>query len=136
MYGMEGGFATGGEGRAMQWTDGDVETLKALWSKGRSAREIGEKLGVTRNAVIGKANRMGLAHNSAAGGRRKPAAKPVRDPRPSSPLDLTERMCRWPLGHPGEAGFHFCGVRRAAGRPYCEAHCRVAYRGRATSEAA
>ena len=119
----------------MAWTDRNVEILEALWSEGRSARDIAEKLGVTRNAVIGKANRLGLSHNSAArtDGRAR-AARRESDP-PSSPLDLTERMCRWPIGHPGEADFHFCGRARIPGRPYCLDHCAVAYRGR-TSEAA
>lgn len=114
----------------MAWTDENVGVLKALWGEGRSAREIGEKLGMTRNAVIGKANRLGLAHKGAV----RPAARRAPD-RPSSPLDLTERMCRWPIGHPGEADFHFCGSARVPGRPYCDAHCNVAYRNRA-SEAA
>lgn len=120
----------------MAWTESDVKLLEALWSEGRSAREIAGKLGVTRNAVIGKANRLGLSHSSAAPARRRQTVtKLERNPRPSSPLDLTERMCRWPIGHPGERDFHFCGNAHVPGRPYCEAHCELAYRGRA-SEAA
>ena len=118
----------------MAWTDENVEILETHWSAGRSAREIAEKLGVTRNAVIGKANRMGLSHSSATTRRGRRARRGDRG-RPSSPFDLTERMCRWPIGHPGDADFHFCGGARAPGRPYCEAHCDLAYRGRA-SEAA
>lgn len=112
----------------MPWTDESCKTLKAMWCDGRSAREVAGRLGVTRNAVIGKANRMGLKHNSNALRAEEPAP-------PKSPLQLTERMCRWPIGHPGEADFHFCGAQRAPGRPYCEEHCCLAYRGR-TPEAA
>ena len=119
----------------MAWTDGEVAILEAMWGEGRSARNIAGKLGKTRNAVIGKANRLGLSHNSGP----RPAVRGVQPPRrkehPSSPLDLTERMCRWPIGHPGEPGFHFCGNQHVPGRPYCEAHCAIAYRTR-TSEVA
>ncbi len=44
---------------------------------------------------------------------------------------LTERMCRWPIGHPGEPEFRFCGDARVPGRPYCADHCALAYRGKA-----
>jgi GcrA cell cycle regulator len=42
-------------------------------------------------------------------------------------LDLNERICKWPLGHPGEPDFHFCGDRVNPGFPYCVAHCSHAY---------
>jgi GcrA cell cycle regulator len=42
-------------------------------------------------------------------------------------LDLKESMCRWPIGDPQDADFHFCGARRADGLPYCERHARVAF---------
>ena len=42
-------------------------------------------------------------------------------------LDLSDRTCRWPLGHPGEPDFHFCGDHANPGFPYCVAHCGVAY---------
>lgn len=42
-------------------------------------------------------------------------------------LDLSDRVCRWPMGHPGEADFHFCGVAVNPGFPYCVEHCGRAY---------
>ncbi len=42
-------------------------------------------------------------------------------------LDLNERVCRWPMGHPGEADFHFCGDAVNPGFPYCVEHCGRAY---------
>ncbi len=48
----------------MAWTEEGVELLQKMWLEGRSAREIGERLSMTRNAVIGKANRLGLSHKS------------------------------------------------------------------------
>ena len=45
----------------------------------------------------------------------------------TSLLDLNDRICRWPMGHPGEPDFHFCGDHANPGFPYCVAHCGVAY---------
>jgi GcrA cell cycle regulator len=114
----------------MAWTDEAVETLRTMWSAGASAREIGERVGATRNAVIGKANRLGLSHRAKAA-----KAKPEAKPQPMSPLDLNERMCRWPIGHPGDNDFRFCGAQRIPGRPYCADHCAVAYRGKVVEAA-
>jgi GcrA cell cycle regulator len=109
----------------MEWTEEAVATLKRLWAEGGSARAIGETLGgISRNAVIGKAHRLGLSNKT------KPA---VEEPAPKivDTGSLTERMCRWPIGHPGEPGFRFCGDARIASRPYCAEHCALAYRGKA-----
>jgi GcrA cell cycle regulator len=45
----------------------------------------------------------------------------------TSLLDLNERICKWPIGHPGEPDFHFCGKSANPGFPYCVEHCGVAY---------
>ena len=45
----------------------------------------------------------------------------------TSLLDLNDRVCRWPMGHPGEPDFHFCGVKVNPGFPYCVEHCGRAY---------
>ncbi len=45
----------------------------------------------------------------------------------TSLLDLNDRICKWPLGHPGEPDFHFCGDPVNPGFPYCVAHCGLAY---------
>jgi GcrA cell cycle regulator len=42
-------------------------------------------------------------------------------------LDLNDRICKWPIGHPGEPDFHFCGAPANPGFPYCVEHCGVAY---------
>lgn len=42
-------------------------------------------------------------------------------------LDLNDKICKWPLGHPGEPDFHFCGEKVNPGFPYCVAHCGHAY---------
>ena len=114
----------------MQWTDEAVRTLKKLWAQGLPARDIADKLGgISRNSVIGKAHRLGLS------GKTKSAETELETPPRVTSLELTERMCRWPIGHPGEQGFHFCGKQRLAGRSYCSQHCGLAYRGRAEQAA-
>lgn len=198
----------------MAWTEERIERLKTMWHEGATASEIADKLGgVSRNAVIGKAHRLGLEarpspvkpgeENAAAPAPAKakkaekapapkapPAEKPQEQPAPRaaapqpqpqpqrarpggdtvqyrsvgpggfirqgpgdqqapippapprrlvpakpSPevadktglLDLNDRICKWPMGHPGEPDFHFCGSPANPGYPYCVEHCGVAY---------
>jgi GcrA cell cycle regulator len=196
----------------MSWTDERIETLRKMWDSGLTATQIAEELGgVSRNAVIGKAHRLGLASRpspvkpnapeakaaapaaeAAPAPRPAPAPKPVPAPAPepreaepvasappaaprpaadgpvlrsvgpggfirqnpgeqtppstpapprrlvpakpseaiagkTSLLDLNDKICKWPLGHPGEPDFHFCGDKVNPGFPYCVAHCGHAY---------
>lgn len=205
----------------MSWTDERIEQLRTMWEKGLTASQIADELGgVSRNAVIGKAHRLGLkarpspvkavetpkAPKAAPAPRPatptptpatpvraaapvRPVAPPVQRaptpaaapanaastpaaPRPDSPrvvsigpggfirqgpgeqqapippapprrlvpakpspeiadktslLDLNDRICRWPMGHPGEPDFHFCGQQVNPGFPYCVEHCGRAY---------
>ena len=147
----------------MAWTEDRVELLKKLWAEGLTASQIANQLGeVTRNAVIGKAHRLGLSGRpSPVKSDRTRAAKPAKPkaaaaPKPASPkpqpkpvikepeiieeefeesdpatrqslLTVTDRMCKWPIGHPGETGFHFCGRKVQAGLPYCQHHAAKAY---------
>ena len=210
----------------MSWTDERIETLTKMWEGGSTASQIAEELGgVSRNAVIGKAHRLGLkarpspvkpnekevaappprapkadvppraapaprpvppraaappapaAPGAAAAGTAGPGAGTPGDgtaPAPAAPsprivsvgpggflrqgpgdqqapippapprrlvpakpsaemsantglLELNDRICRWPMGHPGEADFHFCGVKVNPGFPYCVEHCGRAY---------
>jgi GcrA cell cycle regulator len=155
----------------MSWTDERVESLKKLWQEGLSASQIAGRLGgVTRNAVIGKVHRLGLAGRATTTRmkshrpRRIPAAPRPRPPQktsrfnapPLSPLrelyraegegwtppveevviplherktlnQLTESCCRWPIGDPQDADFHFCARKKVPGLPYCETHARRAF---------
>jgi GcrA cell cycle regulator len=134
----------------MGWTDERVEQLKTLWSEGLSASQIARVLtGVTRNAVIGKVHRLGLAGRAGPARTERPrtavarksvshAVVPVapvveKDPITledghfATVLTINDRMCRWPIGDPSENAFHFCGHKPRFGSPYCEAHARKAY---------
>jgi GcrA cell cycle regulator len=144
-------------GNGPGWTGARVEWLKAFWADGLSASEIAGLLGeVTRNAVIGKVHRLGLAGRKTTS--RKPLPRrtsprrgksghverrqpPARFVRPASPLpsptpvaalmlplrQLRDNQCRWPVGDPLEDGFGFCGCQKAPGVPYCAYHAAIAY---------
>ena len=47
-------------------------------------------------------------------------------------LDLSDKTCRFPIGHPDQEDFHFCGEPAVKGFPYCAEHCAVAYESRET----
>ena len=194
----------------MSWTDERIEALKKMWEAGATASQIAEELGgVSRNAVIGKAHRLGLQARPSPVRPNEPAPEPVIVPEPepepeaavvepeplplveeepeeeaevapvaapvvradppvmrsvgpggflrqapgeqqapiapapprrlvpakpsaeiagkTSLLDLSDKICKWPLGHPGEPDFHFCGEKVNPGFPYCIQHCGHAY---------
>jgi len=192
----------------MSWTEERIERLKKMWHDGATASQIADELGgVSRNAVIGKAHRLGLeqrpspvkpgeekeakkpaAATAAASPKSSPKAEapaatatpanagtqaptrrqltpqelqyrsigpggfirqgpgeqqapiPPAPPRrlvPAKPspdvadktslLELNDRVCKWPIGHPGEPDFYFCGEPANPGFPYCVEHCGVAY---------
>lgn len=106
------------------WTEEKQQLLEKLWKEGVSARAIAEELGggVTRNAVIGKANRMGLSQQPKEGGH---VASPA-EPEPAS--ILSAKLCQWPFGDPNDNDFHFCGKPVVPDWPYCQEHCNDAYR--------
>jgi GcrA cell cycle regulator len=139
------------------WSEQAVRRLEALWAQpDLSATAIGRELGVSRNAVLGKAHRLGLPsrqHDVAA--RVKAAARRSRRRRASAgaPAFCVERQpcerdhpawpgevqflerlpahaCHWPIGDPQESGFSFCG-RPAGERIYCDHHWAIGHRRQA-----
>lgn len=103
------------------WTPERIAALKSLWDVGLSTREIGLKLGITKNAVVGKAHRLGLSKGIAAVAAPPPVARLVR-------LEtLGVGMCCWPDGEPGTPDFRFCGEPSLVDKPYCAKHCDRAY---------
>ncbi len=132
------------------WSDERISQLRSLWSEGLSTAEIGRRLGISKNAVVGKAHRLHLPARPSpirnppafrSMPRRTAAPPPPRvmiEPPPApkpEPAKVVARInykgptCQWPVGHPGQAGFHFCGDPSANGKPYCASHAARAYVG-------
>jgi len=144
----------------MSWTEEKVAKLKELWSKGHTASQIAEALGdTTRNAVIGKAHRLNLearapskqsSQSSASVNRptrRGPAVtsrkakfqsilldKNFEPENPKSLEELTDQTCKWPIGHPNEEKFYFCGRKPEGEFPYCKLHVLYAFQPKGTKE--
>ncbi|MDR2769940.1 MAG: GcrA family cell cycle regulator [Rickettsiales bacterium] len=128
---------------ANSWTAAMVSQLKTLFNKGLSTAAIGKKLGVTKNAVVGKINRMGLnAAEKSAAPRKKAAPAPkiqamakkaaksksaCKIHHNAAMMALEQDQCRWPMGDPDSDQFHFCGAKCFSGKPYCFEHCKIAY---------
>jgi GcrA cell cycle regulator len=98
------------------WTPERVERLAELFAQGLPTAEIGRRLGLTKNAVIGRLNRNAMT-------RRVPPPQP---PRPNV-FEFAGPSCLWPHGHPNDRNFHFCGARPLPGKPYCAEHAAIAY---------
>ena len=135
----------------MSWTDEKVAKLKALWGKGNTASQIAEILGgVSRNAVIGKAHRLNLSgkivtkkisnsnqpnkfkiSNTRKTRRGKFKSLIIeKDFEPENPKqleELDENSCKWPIGHPDEKNFYFCGRTSLKDFSYCKLHLLYAF---------
>ncbi len=138
----------------MSWNQQKVEDLKKLWNEGVATSRIGEQLGFTKNAVIGKAFRLGLERRQNS---RKKTSHPAsfattslyrEASTPSSsittkrdPVRRREKFsfkksivgtgsfksCQWPIGDPLKEGFHYCGSQNIPTKPYCIEHYKKAY---------
>jgi len=138
----------------MSWTEEKVAKLKELWGKGSTASQIAEIIGgLTRNAVIGKAHRLNLSakiktrtatsnHNfenslvekeTKNKRNRKGKFRSLiieKDFEPENPKqleELDENSCKWPIGHPNEKSFYFCGRSSLKDFSYCKLHLLYAY---------
>ena len=145
----------------MSWTEEKVAKLKELWGSGKTASQIAEIIGgVSRNAVIGKSHRMNL---SAKIKTRKATSnkdfensnqeKYIKNRRgrkskfksliieknfePENPKqleELDENSCKWPIGHPDEKSFYFCGRSSLKDFSYCKLHLLYAYQPKGKKE--
>ena len=138
----------------MSWTEEKVAKLKELWGKGSTASQIAEIIGgISRNAVIGKAHRLNLSakiktrtatssqnydnlkseKNIPTKKGRKSKFKSLiieKDFEPENPKqleELDENSCKWPIGHPDEKSFYFCGRSSLKDFSYCKLHLLYAY---------
>ena len=143
----------------MSWTDEKVQKLKDLWTKGHTASQIANALGdTTRNAVIGKAHRLDLEARapSKQSTSNKQEPKTTRRPvqnmsrkskfqsilfdknfeseKPITLENLTDTTCRWPIGHPDEEKFYFCGRKPENEFPYCKLHVLYAFQPKGQKE--
>ena len=126
----------------MSWTDEKVQKLKELWKKGHTASQIAEMLGdTTRNAVIGKAHRLNLeARPSQQPLTRKQKFQSIlldknfEPENPKSLEELSEDTCKWPIGHPNEESFYFCGRKPEEDFPYCKLHVLYAFQPKGQKE--
>lgn len=161
----------------MTWTQERINTLIKLWLSGKSASVIATELGdISRNAVIGKVHRLGIAGREhtqqiTISKEKNPSLpkknkkihinkdiiietkkKPVLSSKPQrkkhitvqhipnsskyiirSILNLNDKTCKWPIGHPDEDDFHFCGCP-TTNSPYCSYHASLAYTVQTTNK--
>ena len=145
----------------MSWTEEKVAKLKELWGKGSTASQIAEIIGgISRNAVIGKAHRLNLSskiktrtatsnqnfENSIEDKNiknkrvRRSKFKSLiieKDFEPENPKqleELDENSCKWPIGHPDEKSFYFCGRSSLKDFSYCKLHLLYAYQPKGKNE--
>ena len=145
----------------MSWNEEKVNKLKELWGKGSTASQIAEIIGgISRNAVIGKAHRLNLSAKiktrSASTSQNFKNDKEDNDPKqkqgrkskfqsliiekdfePENPKkleELDESSCKWPVGHPEEETFYFCGRSSLKDFSYCRLHLLYAYQPKGRKE--
>ena len=141
----------------MSWTEEKVSKLKELWGSGKTASQIAEIIGgVSRNAVIGKSFRLNLSakiktrtaasnknfENSLAEkniksrrGRKSKFKSLIieKDFEPENPKqleELTDNDCKYPIGHPNEKDFYFCGRSSLKDFSYCKLHLLYSYQSK------
>ena len=145
----------------MSWTEEKVSKLKELWGKGNTASQIAEIIGgISRNAVIGKAHRLNLSAKiktrtatsnqnfetsmldkniKTRRGRRSKfksliIEKNFEPENPKQLEELDESLCKWPIGHPNEKSFYFCGRSSLKDFSYCKLHLLYAYQPKGKKE--
>ena len=144
----------------MSWTPEKEEKLRQYWKKGHSGSQIARMLGnTTRNAVIGKAHRLKLEARTVSKRSESKLIEKNNSPEvktqklgrkarfkallldknfeqenPKKLEELTDETCRWPVGHPHEENFYFCGRKSMEKFPYCQLHVLYAFQPKNAKE--
>ena len=145
----------------MSWDEEKVAKLKELWGKGNTASQIAGIIGgISRNAVIGKAHRLNLSakiktraatsnqnsknsfeenNNKIKRGRKSKFKSLIieKDFEPENPKqleELTDDDCKYPIGHPDEKGFYFCGRSSLKDFSYCKLHLLYSYQQKSSKK--
>ena len=136
------------------WTDELIAKLRTLWAEGLSSAAIGRRLNISKNAVVGKANRINLPARPSpikSGGKyagrlqaiaaRKASQEAVQGvirtepthmaPEQPKPSRARVEPCSWVEGVKGS--WRYCDEPSVPGRVYCHEHCAVAYLRTASS---
>ena len=108
--------------QALKWPEEKISTLTFLWNEGHSANEIGKRMGVSKNSVIGQAHRRGLPKRNSPLYTSK---KPIPEVLPTLE-DLGSDQCRYPLGEPKERAEYFCG-KPTGGGSWCPEHHTIVF---------
>ena len=146
----------------MSWTPEREEKLKQLWKEGHSGSQIARLLadGATRNSVLGKAFRLKL-QSRVVTKKKTPRTNTEKDNSPEIKAqklgrkakfkallldknfeqenpkkleELTKETCKWPIGHPYEEKFYFCGRKPMEKFPYCKLHVLYAFQPKNAKE--
>ena len=142
------------------WTKEKCDFLRNNWGKS-TARELAEQMGpgFTRNSIIGKASRLGLSakiktrtatsnenfenslvhkRSKLKRGRNKFKSLIIeKDFEPENPKqleELTDNDCKYPIGHPNEKNFYFCGRSALKDFSYCKLHLLYSYQSKNKKE--
>lgn len=129
------------------WTRQQVSKAVFMWEEGKTATEIAKRISKSRNAVIGKLNRLGIKKPNAAANKDPIQDQAMKDPPGSTDnvkkendsqqikvedqkltlLFLNEKTCRWPIGDPSAKNFWFCGKPAQLNKRYCAQHSELAF---------
>lgn len=134
----------------VEWNEDRIACLRKLWNEGLSMVQIGKRMNLSKNSIVGKAHRLGLSRQSPIKTRepgyvpRRHRAKragkvtlpkmvaapivvePAEPPVVFKPRVYRHTDCVWPTGEGRNIQFE-CYAPAMPGRPYCAAHCRRAY---------
>ena len=117
----------------MIWTAAATKRVERLWASGLSGSQIAKLMGTTKNAIIGKARRMGLPLRKISQPvlkkkiARRPKPKPVFQGTSDAVMALKDDLCKYPHGEPGKPNFRFC-LKSVNGKSvYCSEHQGLCY---------